>query len=52
MDYQILVEADFLVNLFEDDCDKNAIKKAYSMIFKTDSGKLFCRRMYGKDIED
>lgn len=47
LDYQILVEADFLVNLFEDKIEGEGIKKAYSKIFKTESGKLICREMFG-----
>jgi hypothetical protein len=47
MDYQILVEADFLVNLYEDECSKDAIQKAYQNIFCTKSGKEICRIMFG-----
>ncbi|RDU24754.1 HD domain-containing protein [Anaerosacchariphilus polymeriproducens] len=47
LDYQILVEADFLVNLFEDKIEEAGIKKAYSNIFQTESGKLICREMFG-----
>jgi len=39
LDYQILVEADFLVNLYEDDAGNRAIDKAYKRIFKTETGK-------------
>ena len=42
LDYQILVEADFLVNLYEDDAGNRAIDKAYKRIFKTETGKRFC----------
>lgn len=45
-DYQILVEADFLVNLCEDNADLSAIKAAYQNIFRTESGKKMCRRMF------
>lgn len=47
IDYQILVEADFLVNFYEDQLGKEAIKKAYNNIFKTTSGKKLCEIMYG-----
>ena len=47
MDYQVLIEADFLVNLYEDDCSKSAIAKAYKNIFKTDTGKEIFRQMFG-----
>ena len=46
-DYRILVEADFLVNLFEDGESEDAIKSAYEKIFKTKSGKQLCRDMFG-----
>lgn len=46
MDYQILVEADFLVNIYEDDISEEAARKAYTNIFKTESGKKLCRQMY------
>ena len=48
-DYQILVEADFLVNLFEDDEPVSAVKAAYDKIFRTESGKRLCRVMFGID---
>lgn len=46
MDYQILVEADFLVNLYEDGVRKEGIMSAYDKIFVTETGKLFCRKMF------
>lgn len=46
IDYQILVEADFLVNLYEDSVDKKAINTAYCKIFKTISGKDLCKIMF------
>lgn len=45
-DYRILVEADFLVNMYEDDTDINAVRTAYDKIFITESGKKICRTMY------
>lgn len=47
MDYQILVEADFLVNLYEDMCKTEKIKTAYDKIFRTETGKKICRQMFG-----
>ena len=44
-DYQILVEADFLVNLFEDNSPRSAVEHALGNIFKTETGKRFCREM-------
>ena len=52
LDYQILVEADFLVNLYEDDAGNRAIDKAYKRIFKTETGKKIFRLMFGYDEED
>lgn len=46
LDYQILVEADFLVNLYEDNVPESAVKSAYKSIFKTANGKRFCREMF------
>lgn len=47
IDYQILVEADFLVNMYEDELSKEAIGQAYQKIFKTESGKKLCKEMFG-----
>lgn len=52
LDYQILVEADFLVNLYEDDAGNRAIDKAYKRIFKTETGKKIYRLMFGYEEED
>ena len=46
-DYQILVEADFLVNLFEKNKSIETVKNAYDEIFKTESGRKLCRKMFG-----
>ena len=48
MDYQILVEADFLVNFYEDDTKADAIHHAYEAIFRTVSGRDICRTIYHK----
>ncbi|SFG74281.1 HD domain-containing protein [Lachnospiraceae bacterium C7] len=47
LDYQILVEADFLVNIYEDEVGNSARKSAYERIFKTETGKKIFRQMYG-----
>lgn len=47
MDYQILVEADFLVNIIEDNLSKEAALSAYNRIFKTACGKKICLEMFG-----
>ena len=46
IDYQILVEADFLVNLFEDKVSPDGCRNAYHKIFRTESGKRLYQTMY------
>lgn len=46
-DYQILVEADFLVNFYEDGVKKEAVQQAYEKIFRTENGRRICREMFG-----
>ena len=46
-DYQMLVEADFLVNIMEDGLSKEAALSAYNKIFRTECGKKICRDMFG-----
>lgn len=46
LDYQILVEADFLVNMYEDKADADTIRKAYDNIFATETGKRLCRQLF------
>jgi uncharacterized protein len=48
MDHQILVEADFLVNAYEDNLTASAISDVLSKIFKTPSGKRLLQTMYLK----
>ena len=50
-DYQILVEADFLVNLYEDGLSGEAAANAYQKIFRTNSGKRICREMFDFPLE-
>ncbi len=38
LDYQILVEADFLVNLYEDNASREAVNAALENIFRTKTG--------------
>ena len=47
MDYQILVEADFLVNLQEEETPLENIQNTYDRIFVTGTGKRFCRTIFG-----
>ena len=46
MDYQILVEADFLVNAYDDKLDKESIKIVRERIFKTESGRKYLTDMF------
>lgn len=46
MDFQILVEADFLVNIFEDGMGRAATESVCTRIFKTETGKGLLRTMY------
>lgn len=51
IDYQILVEADFLVNIYEDNLSAKAAENAYKNIFKTDSGKKICGEMFNFNLD-
>lgn len=45
-DYQILVEADFLVNAYEDNMSEDSIQKVREKIFRTNTGKRFLDNLY------
>ena len=47
LDYQILIEADFLVNLYEDNESPNGIRAVGKNIFHTQSGTRMFETMYG-----
>lgn len=47
VDLQILIEADFIVNLYEDGASMNAVKNAYDRIFVTESGKRVLKDSFG-----
>ena len=49
VDYQILVEADFLVNLFENDEPPQARQAVYRRVFRTESGKRLFRAMFAPE---
>lgn len=46
-DYQILVEADFLVNLYEKNSDMDTIRSVRERIFKTEYGTTLLCDMFG-----
>ena len=48
-DYRILVEADFLVNLFEKNAPREEIEAVRERIFRTETGRELCRTMFGLD---
>ncbi len=48
MDYQILVEADFLVNLAEEHSTKPTIMNAKEKIFRTKTGILLIEKIFSK----
>lgn len=45
-DFQILVEADFLVNIYEDAMEKSAVESIRSKYFKTAAGTTILECMY------
>ena len=47
MDYQILVEADFLVNFTSDNMLKDSILSVYEKVFKTETGKFISEEKGG-----
>ena len=46
IDYQILVEADFLVNLFEQNESQDAVRSARERIFRTEAGTRLLDTMF------
>ena len=47
LDYQILIEADFIVNLYEDKESPHAIRAVRNNIFRTGSGTKMLETMFG-----
>lgn len=46
VDFQVLVEADFLVNIFEEESGRETIESVHDHIFKTGTGRRLLRTMY------
>lgn len=46
LDYRILIEADFLVNAYEDELDEEAILSARKRIFRTKAGTKLLNTMF------
>lgn len=49
VDYQILVEADFLVNIFEENTSKAGIESVRETIFKTATGTAFLDNLFRRE---
>lgn len=49
IDYQILIEADYLVNADESSYSKDNIRNMLKTVFKTDTGKTLLRAIYLDD---
>ena len=47
VDFYALIEADFLVNAFEDDMPQKAMRRFREKYFKTDTGKMLLQTMFG-----
>ncbi|MDR3121295.1 MAG: HD domain-containing protein [Clostridiales bacterium] len=50
-DHQILIEADFLVNIHEGEMGGTAIRSVRDKIFKTKAGRRFLETIYGHLLE-
>lgn len=48
IDFQILIEADFIVNIFEDSIGKEQVETIREKYFKTNTGISFMESMYSK----
>ena len=46
MDFQVIVEADFLVNIYEDEMEKHSIENIRNKYFKTQTGIAIIQSMY------
>lgn len=50
LDYQILIESDFLVNLQEKITPRETFIQVYEEIFHTETGKRFFRNMFASEL--
>lgn len=46
IDFQIIIEADFLVNIFEDSINQDAVRNIKEKFFRTETGKKLLETMY------
>lgn len=51
IDYQILLEADYLVNADESEYSLKTIQTTYERVFKTESGRRLLRSIYLRNVE-
>jgi HD superfamily phosphodiesterase len=51
IEYQILLEADFLVNMLEEKMEVPQIQAALNNVFQTATGKAFCQAQYLSSTE-
>lgn len=49
IDYQIIIEADFIVNMYEENGSRDTIKSVGEKIFKTKTGLEILRKLYLED---
>lgn len=52
IDYRILLEADALVNLYEDQLPEDAVEAMLRNVFRTKTGSLICRTMFSLSLTD
>lgn len=52
LDYQILIEADFLVNIQEDEMNQKQINAIYEKYFKTSTGQSIMRNCYDVKVKN
>lgn len=52
LDYQILIEADFIVNAYEDNLSLKAIKSFKDKVFKTETGKTILDKLYWMETKE
>lgn len=49
LDYRILLEADALVNMYEDEMTEKQLISFYNLAFRTEAGSKLCRTMFHLD---
>ena len=50
IDYQIMIEADYLVNADESNFSRNNVRNMLEKVFKTETGKFLLQSMYQKRL--